>query len=186
MKQIKKIVFSTATLVLLAACGGGKESNISSSNNFKNQYLNAINQARKQSQNCGTFGQFSAAPLLTWNEKLYSAAYEHSNDMATTNTFSHSGSGQASDSVGVSLGKASSARERIDAYGYKWRRYAENIGAGTDIDTAEIIVSQLLKSDGHCANIMNPLLSEVGMAMVKKSNAKYIHYWTQNFGTPLN
>jgi len=188
MKQIKKIVFTVAVLVVLTACGAGKETNVSNStgDDFKKQYLNIINQARSKSQNCGTRGIFPATKVLTWNEKLYNAAYEHSNDMAITNTFSHAGSGQASDRVGVLLGKVSSARERIDAHGYKWSIYAENIGAGTNIDTVEKIVSQLLGSDGHCANIMNPLFREVGMAMVKNSNSQYTHYWTQNFGTPLN
>ena len=194
MRYITKVVFISLTLVSLVACGNVKESKINNlplvvpsvSNGFKSQYLNVINNARSVSQNCGTYGNFPAAPSLKWSDKLYDATYEHSNDMATTNTFSHNGSGGVSDRVGVSLGKASSGSERISAYGYKWRRYAENIGAGIDIDTAEKIVSQLLKSDGHCANIMNPKLTEVGMAMVKNSNAHYIYYWTQNFGTPLN
>jgi uncharacterized protein YkwD len=135
---------------------------------------------------CGKIGLFTATSALRWSDKLYKAAYEHSNDMAMSNIFSHEGSGQESDKVGVEHGGRSSVQERIDAYGYRWVRYAENIGVGTDIDTAEKIVNQLLKSDGHCANIMNPLLKEVGMAMVKNSNTKYIHYWTQNFGTPAN
>ncbi len=191
MKQIKTVILSSFTLLILSACDTGKESKVNNlldvptiSSNFKNQYLNAINQARKESQDCGTYGDFSAAPLLTWNEKLYNSAYAHSKDMATTNTFSHAGSGQASDEVGVSLGRGSSAGERISFYGYKWSRYAENIGAGTDIDSAEEIVLQLMNSDGHCANIMNPLFTEVGMAMVKNSNTDYVHYWTQNFGRP--
>ena len=192
MKQINKVILASFTLVILSACDTGKESTVSNllevpiiSSNFKSQYLNAINQARKKNQDCGTYGYFSTAPLLIWNEKLYNSAYEHSNDMATTNTFSHTGSGQAADRVGISLGRGSSAGERISAYGYQWSRYAENIGAGTNIDTAEDIVSQLIESDGHCANIMNPLLTEVGMAMVKNSNTRLIHFWTQNFGTPL-
>jgi len=194
MKQIKKVLFSTITLVAITACGSTQESKIDNlpldtpeiSNNFKNEYLDAINRARSESRTCGTAGYFEATRALRWNDRLYGAAYEHSNDMATTNTFSHNGSGQVSDVVGVSLGKSSTAGERISAYGYAWQRYAENIGAGTDIDTAEEIVNQLLASDGHCANIMNPLLQEVGMAMVKNTNTHYVHYWTQDFGTPRN
>ncbi|SFV67217.1 hypothetical protein MNB_SV-13-1015 [hydrothermal vent metagenome] len=41
-----------------------------------------------------------------------------------------------------------------------------------------------LKSDSHCANLMNPNFTELGMAMIKDESTKYIHYWTQNFGTP--
>jgi len=194
MKYVPKVVFTSLVLVSLTACGSVKESKSNNlqldvpsiSNGFKSQYLNAINNARSISQNCGSYGSFSAAPLLKWSDKLYGAAYEHSNDMATTNTFSHNGSGQESDKVGRLNGNKSTAGERINAYGYRWVLYAENIGAGTDIDTADKIVNQLLASDGHCANIMNPRLTEVGMAMVKNSNTKYVHYWTQDFGTHPN
>jgi uncharacterized protein YkwD len=65
-------------------------------------------------------------------------------------------------------------------------RRAENIGAGTFTDTPTKLVAQLMRSSGHCANIMNPKFTEVGMAMVKKSSSKYTYYWTQNFGTPPN
>jgi uncharacterized protein YkwD len=194
MKQIKRVVFTSLTVVLLTSCGAEKESSINNlsfdspviSNSFKDKYLNAINRARSSNQTCGVRGLYEATSALRWSDKLYGAAYEHSNDMATSGVFSHEGSGQASDKVGVAQGGRSSVQDRINAYGYRWVRYAENIGAGTDIDTAEKIVSQLLASDGHCANIMNPLLKEVGMAMVKNSNTKYVYYWTQNFGTPPN
>jgi uncharacterized protein YkwD len=153
---------------------------------LKDEYLNIINQARSRNQTCGSRGYFTATTSLRWSDKLYSSAYEHSYDMATSNTFSHEGSGEVSDLTGVREGGKSIVPERLESYGYKWNRYAENIGAGTDIETSEKIVSQLLASDGHCANIMNPLLKEVGMAMVKNSNTKYVYYWTQNFGTPPN
>lgn len=147
-------------------------------------YLDAINQARTQQQNCGSKGVFPATHKLTWNDKLYKAAYQHSNDLAQSNTFSHSGSGTASDLTGVSLGKASSMVERIEDYGYLWSRLGENIAAGTNTDTPEKVIQQWLDSDGHCANLMSSNFTEIGMAMVKNTSATYTHYWTQNFGTP--
>ncbi len=188
MKKIRGIILSSLILLLLTACAGRKESKLSipTSYNFKMEYLNVINRARNNNQTCGSKGYFKATKPLNWSDKLYNAAYEHSYDMATSNTFSHKGSGQISDKTGYVKNSASSGRERIEAYGYSWRIYAENIGAGTNIGTAEEIVRKLLKSDGHCANIMNPSLKEVGMAMVKNSNSKYIHYWTQDFGTHLD
>jgi len=194
MKKTKKILLSSVTLFIFGACGSSKEQHINNtsldipsiSSSFKNSYLNVINSVRSRNQTCGSKGYFPATTDLHWSEKLYGAAYEHSNDMATTNTFSHNGSGEVSDRVGRENGNISSSRERINAYGYHWVRYAENIGAGTDIDTIEKSVAQLLASDGHCANIMNPRLSEVGIAMVKNSNSQYRYYWTQSFGTPKN
>jgi len=190
MKHIKNACYTSLLLVSLTACDSTQESKINNlsldtpslSNSFKTQYLNVINSARSTSQDCGEYGYFSAAPLLRWNDKLYAAAYEHSNDMATTNIFSHEGSGQETDRVGVLNGNKSTAKDRINAYGYSWNRYAENIAAGTG--TIEESVNQLLASDGHCANIMNPNLSEVGIAMAKNSNSQYTYYWTQVFGTP--
>lgn len=147
-------------------------------------YLDAINQARIQQQNCRSKGVFPATHKLTWNDKLYKAAYQHSNDLAQSNTFSHSGSGTASDLTGVSLGKASSMVERIEDYGYLWSRLGENIAAGTNTDTPEKVIQQWLDSDGHCANLMSSNFTEIGMAMVENTSATYTHYWTQNFGTP--
>lgn len=147
-------------------------------------YLNAINQARTMQQDCGSRGVFPATHTLTWNDKLYKAAYQHSNDLAQSNTFSHSGSGTESDWTGISLGKSSSMVERIEDYEYEWRSLGENIAAGTNTNTAEKVIQQWLDSDGHCANLMNSNFIEIGMAMVKNTNATYTHYWTQNFGTP--
>jgi uncharacterized protein YkwD len=154
------------------------------STEFKEAYLLELNKARSVQQSCGVEGTFLATTSLTWNNKLYQAAYEHSFDLASTNTFSHRGSGQATDITGMALGKASTLTERIEAYGYKYASIGEYIGAGTNSDTAKKIVLQLMKSDGHCANIMNPKYKEIGMALSKNANSKYVHYWTQSFGTP--
>ena len=150
---------------------------------FKSEYLSAVNRARSVSHMCGGQGLFLAAPALTWNEKLYDAAYEHSLDMATTNTFGHAGSGEASDITGQKIGHPSKGDERVTAQGYRWRMYGENVGAGTNRDKVETMVEGFLESDLHCANLMNPKFKELGMAMVKNSNTTYTHYWTQNFGT---
>ena len=152
--------------------------------NDQQAYLDALNLARGSEQNCGSEGVFPPANPLTWSEKLYKSAYEHTQDLTTTNSFSHSGSGTVSDWTGQILGKNSSFRERIDNYGYLWSKIAENIVGGTTIDTGEKAVQKLLRSDGHCANIMNAQFTEVGMAMVKNDNADYIYYWTQNFAIP--
>ncbi len=188
MKKRRCIVLSSLTLLLLTACINKEKLKLSmpTAYNFKIEYLNAINRARSNNQTCGSKGYFKATEPLVWNDKLYNAAYEHSYDMAISNMFSHKGSGQISDKTGFIKKSASSGKDRIERYGYSWRIYAENIGAGSNITTVEKAVQGLLNSAGHCANIMNPKLKEVGMAMVKNSNSKYIYYWTQNFGTPLN
>ncbi len=154
------------------------------SDSLKQEYLSAINQARSVEQDCRSAGIFPATTALSWSDKLYKASYEHSYDLATSDTFDHAGSGTASDWTGTDLGKQSSMQDRIEAYGYNWSRIAENIAAGTNTNTAIEVIDQWLGSDGHCANLMNADFSEVGMAMVKDEGSTYIHYWTQNFATP--
>ncbi len=201
MRKKNKIYINSLLLsigILLHGCNAESEKeNLDNSSNtvvntstatisteLKNEYLLEINKARSMPQDCGSEGIFYEAVALTWNDKLYQAAYEHSYDLATTNTFSHSGSGEATDITGVQLGKKSTAKERIEAYGYQYSLIGENIASGTNSSTAKKVVAQLMKSAGHCANIMNPKYREVGMAMSKNSASTYTYYWTQNFGTP--
>jgi uncharacterized protein YkwD len=151
---------------------------------LKQEYLDAINAARAETQDCGEMGVFDPAPALTWDDRLGNAAYEHSNDMAQSDTFSHTGSGTASDITAVEqdLGRGSKFRERIENNGYVgFRAIGENIAAG--YESAQEVVEAWLASDHHCANLMNPKFTEVGMAKVEKSGTEYGSYWTQEFGT---
>ena len=150
----------------------------------KTEYLNAINQARSVEQNCHSKGVFPAVAPLSWSDKLYKASYEHSQDLAISNTFSHDGSGSASDWTGTALGKHSTMKERIEHYNYSWSRLGENVAGGTTSNTVTLAVKQLLNSDGHCANMMKAYFTEVGTAMVQNASSQYTYYWTQNFGTP--
>ena len=128
-------------------------------------------------------GVFDPAPALTWNTRLDNAAYEHSNDMAQSNIFSHTGSGTATDVTAQdqALGRGSSFSERIRNNGYtQYRKAGENIAAG--YATAQETVDAWLESDHHCANLMDPAFTEVGMAMVEKEGSDYGFYWSQEFG----
>jgi len=151
----------------------------------KQAYLDAINYVRGQEQDCGSRGIKPAVPALVWNDNLYKASWEHSNDLAKTNTFSHTGSGQATDVTAQvnSLGRGSNVGERIEHNGYtQWKAYGENIAAGTVMNQAQEAIDGWVGSPGHCANMMNPTFTEVGMAHVYDKNSYYSHYWTQNFG----
>ena len=196
------LVGSAILIASLTGCGGGgsdsSESAEVSSNqttpysapsladSVKQDYLDAINNARAVQQDCGTEGMKPAVPVLAWNDKLYIAASEHSNDMAKSDTFSHTGSGTQSDwtSQQKGLGRGSTATERIENSRYDWQSNGENIAAGTNLDTAADVIQMWLDSDGHCANLMSPDFQDIGMAMVEDANSRFIHYWTQNFGTP--
>ena len=149
----------------------------------RTEYLNAINAARAETQDCGDRGVFDPAPLLKWNTRLDNAAYEHSNDMAQSNLFSHMGSGTASDITAQEekLGRGSRLRERIDHHRYAdWHSIGENIAGG--YEDAQSTINSWLKSPEHCANLMNPKFTEAGMALVEKSGTEYTQYWTVDFG----
>jgi uncharacterized protein YkwD len=154
------------------------------SNETKQRYLDAINEARSKTQDCGDRGIMNPAPPVQWSDKLYQAAYLHSKDMALSEYFSHTGSGEASDVVAQAKhpGTGSSVKERIEYTGYTWNRYGENIAAG--YDTLQSVIAAWLQSPGHCANIMNPNFKEVGMALYYKEGSDYGYYWTQDFATP--
>jgi uncharacterized protein YkwD len=128
-----------------------------------------INQLRAQGADCGSQGKYAPAPALTWEPLLAKAAFNHSQDMALKNFFSHTGSN------GSTLGS------RVDAVGYVWSNLGENIAAGQP--SVDIAVDDWIASDGHCANMMNPALTQVGLACVSGPSASiYSTYWTMDLG----
>jgi len=187
-----KIFTLTLISLFFIGCGGAESdaprSNYSSSaiptatKTTNSEMLKAINKARAIPRDCHDgLGLVPAAPALTWNDELYASAYEHSADLATSNTFSHYGSGTASDVTGINSNKASYFNERIRANGYVgYRTIGENIAGGqATIDEA---VSAWIASPAHCTNIMNQNFKEIGVAVATNTNSDYGIYWTQSFG----
>ena len=186
MSTIKLSMILCTTITVFSGCGSHKvykQSTITSKpynapkikDSVKQVYLKEINTVRSQGRHCGNAGYFSAAPALRWSDALYRASYEHSRDMLKSDLFGHQGSQSPFDwtSNVQSLSRGSSFRERMENNGYtKWKYIAENIAMGSY--TPEQVIASWLSSDKHCANIMNPVFTDVGMAEV---NA----YWTQNF-----
>lgn len=127
------------------------------------QMLQLVNQARSQDRLCGN-KRFSAAPPLRLNNMLQSAAEKHAKDMAEKNYFSHK-----------SL-DGHSPFKRMKNEGYEYSYAAENIAQGHK--SAQDAINDWLESPGHCANMMNPELKELGMAQHKS-------YWVQVFGTQI-
>ncbi len=130
-----------------------------------------MNQVRAAGANCGSKGVFAPAAALTWNPKLTDAASAHSIDMAAKNYFSHTSAD------GRTLG------DRVNATGYAWGGLGENIAAGyVGINS---VMDGWVASDGHCENLMNPSLTEVGLACAPGvSGSSYSTYWTMDLGKP--
>jgi len=190
MTHLKSLSLTLISLFFIA-CGGDTNAPRTSASEAsyeiaqkttQSKILKAINEARSVARDCHDGnGLVSAAPALTWNEDLYASAYEHSYDLAESNTFSHYGSGTASDITGSNNNKASYFNERIRANGYVgYRTIGENIAGGQA--TIQEAVTAWLESPAHCTNIMNPNFKEIGVAVVTNSDSEYGIYWTQSFG----
>jgi len=154
--------------------------------NFQQAYLDALNSARAEGRECGEYGYMPAVDPVTWSDALAASAYEHSRDMALSDTFSHTGSGTAYDKTAEALhpGEGSEVDERIEYNGYTdWQRYGENIAAGTYMDEIDEAMEGWLKSPGHCKNIMKESFREVGIARYYDAQSHYRYYWTQDFGS---
>jgi len=209
---MKRIVFYTAVVVGLIGCGGGGSNNgsdnssavkIISEDSFNmapsvsqsqiNERLKAINDERDKKHNCGG-QQMGPSPHVSWSKELYLASAEHNYDMAKSNIIDkkHRGSNTQYDWTKVvqNLKHASYVQERVENNGYtNWKGLTENLTAGyinkdsnKPINTPQRAVQQWLNSPGHCKNLMDPSVDEVGMAYLHDTSGTYNHYWTQNFG----
>ena len=142
--------------------------------------LDAINKERASSHTCGDRGTFGPVHSLVWNANLHASALEHAIDLAVSNTFSHDGSGTASDITGN--GRPSKFYERIVRNGYSnYYSVGENIAGGQR--TLEEVMKAWMASPGHCENIMKSTYTEVGIAIVRNDQSTYQIYWAQNFGS---
>ena len=136
---------------------------------FEDQVLALTNQNRAAGATCGN-RYYPPVPPLASDPLLRSAARCHSQDMAENGYFSHTGS------------DGSLPDERVSDTGYVWQTVGENIGAGHP--TPADIVAGLMASPGHCANIMAPEFSELGVGYISWPGSDYIRYWTQDFASP--
>ena len=151
--------------------GGGAASGTGTCNlaDFATSVLARVNQYRAAGANCGSGGNFAAAPALAWNLPLTQAADAHSRDMVANNSFSHTGA------------NGSTAGERISAAGYNWNSYGENIAAGQS--SINQVVDGWMASAGHCANIMTAAFADIGVACVAgNTSTTYSTYWTMELG----
>ena len=182
----------TLLLALLGACGGGDGADTPAADiqqpadaqaapatpvvaaeascgiaDFAASALVVINQRRAAGATCGSRGSFASAAPLRWNPLLAQASAAHSTDMAAMDYFSH-----------TSL-DGRSMSDRVNATGYAWASLGENIAAGyPDIDS---VIDGWMRSDDHCANLMNPGFDELGLACAPgAAGSRFPQYWTQN------
>lgn len=130
--------------------------------------LDLVNQTRVTRRSCGNKA-FNATQTVRWNDLLADVSRLHSNEMARFNYLSHYGR------------DGSTPAKRVERAGYRYRVTGENIAAGQI--SPEDVVAGWINSPTHCANLMNPAFTEMGVAFAVDHNSKMGVYWTQEFGT---
>lgn len=130
--------------------------------------LALVNEARSAARRCGR-KRFEAATPLSGSAALDRAALAHARDMAARSRMEHKGS------------DGSTPAERATRAGYGWRRIGENVAAGQP--TPEQAVAEWLKSPRHCANLMDPAFTEMGVGFAADARSVAGIYWAQVFGT---
>ena len=130
--------------------------------------LSLVNRARSQGHTCGDV-RYPAVPVLRVDTRLNNAAVKYARQMAENDFFSHTGL------------NGSDPGDRIDAEGYDWHTYGENIAAGQT--SAAQVVEDWLDSEGHCKNLMNGGFKEIGLGQAFDADSTYGYYWVQDFAT---
>ncbi|TRZ91567.1 MAG: CAP domain-containing protein [Rhodocyclaceae bacterium] len=131
--------------------------------------LDLVNEARSTRRNCGNKA-FNEARPVSWNDILAEASRLHAEDMAHFNYLDHGGRDGSTPAL------------RVERAGYRYRAMGENIAGGQT--KPEDAVTAWIKSPPHCANLMNPAFTEMGVAFAVDRTSKLGVYWAQEFGAP--
>ncbi|MFF8293487.1 CAP domain-containing protein [Streptomyces sp. NPDC016309] len=104
------------------------------------------------------------APLRV-DPRLRAAAQGHADDMAARGYYGHAGPG------------GHDAGDRMEAAGYGWRAWGENIHRGPRSPARA--VRDWMASEGHRKNVMNCRFTDIGVGVSLRSNGPW---WVQDFG----
>ncbi|HKE44091.1 MAG TPA: CAP domain-containing protein [Steroidobacteraceae bacterium] len=136
---------------------------------IRERALKLVNQARAAARKCGD-ASFAPAKPLSLDGTLSTAALNHSSDMAERGRMTHQGS------------DGSNVAKRVTRLGYAWLTVGENVAAGSP--EIEEVVRGWIASPAHCANIMNPQFTRMGIAYAVNPATEDGIFWTQVFAKP--
>ena len=128
-----------------------------------------VNEARRRDVQCGHRGSFAPAPRCENSAELGRAARAHALNMAEHGFFQHLDP-QGHDS-----------RERALAQGFRGL-VGEDLAWGQP--TPEQVVAAWLQSPGHCATLMNPTYTRLGIGYAEGAKSKPL--WVLMVGQPLS
>lgn len=115
-------------------------------------------------------GGVAAARLLAWETRLAASAHEQAVDLALRDRLSHVDAMQRGFAA------------RLQSVGYRAAGAGENLAAGqVSVDDA---LRAWVASPPHCANLMKPEFSDVGLACVQRRGSRYERFWVAHLGAP--
>lgn len=126
--------------------------------------IELVNARRQEGACCGREGCFLSASPLQLDVVLRNAARAHAEDMEREGYFAHE-----------SLDGRTPA-DRVQAAGFDGCLVGENIARG--LEPPETIVESWMVSDEHCANIMWPDFTQLGVGYYEGADG----VWVQDFG----
>ena len=136
---------------------------------FSEKVLDLVNAARASPRRCGS-ALLPAVPPLSRNATLERVAQEYAQDMATFSYMDHTGR------------DGSAPHERITRSGYRWSETGENLASG--MPAPDAVVDGWLRSPEHCANLMDPAYTQVGVGFAVNPHSDAGTYWALEFGRP--
>jgi uncharacterized protein YkwD len=135
--------------------------------------LRRLNHVRLRGAACRPTATPTTAQPLTWNEELAAAALQQAREMALQKRMSH----RDRENRGLA--------ERLRATGYRFSAAAENLAVG--YPSLDVVVDAWIQSEGHCENLLNGAVIEVGIACVDAGPSdapEEGRYWTLVLGAP--
>lgn len=162
MRRVASIAILTVLTVGLTSCVTSPSSAVTS---FDPSDMQAWAVEMRSSLN--SHREAAGAPPLARCTALDVAAWNHSNEQATRQKMSHTGS------------NGSDTTQRVESAGYRgWTALGENVAAGQL--SVSSVMSGWMGSGGHRDSILNPKFTHVGVGLaISASNTPY---WTQVFG----
>ncbi|MCL2574260.1 MAG: CAP domain-containing protein [Defluviitaleaceae bacterium] len=127
-------------------------------NNYEREIFKLTNKERQK----------HGLTTLIWNKKLADVAHDHSQDLALSNTFSHTGT------------DGSTPELRVHRANTSIMFMGENISGGRKNPQTAIL--DWMNSSGHRQNILNVDAVYMGVGMVYIHASRYGYYVTQVFG----
>jgi uncharacterized protein YkwD len=135
---------------------------------WKRRLLDQLNHMRAEGGVCSDGVRYpSATEPMRWSDALERAAASQTHWMVERGELLHVG--RRGEGIG----------ERVRQFAYAFERVGENVGMG--FFQMDHVISAWRTSAKHCANLMDPRFTEVGLSCVRAANGPY---WTIIVGRP--